>query len=41
MDDADLELKQIKEKIGEKFFSKYMRFFKNIAKNSSDAFKDS
>ena len=41
MDEADIELNQIKDKIGEKMFEKYMRFFKNVAKNSADALKDS
>ena len=41
MDEADIELNQIKDKIGEKLFSKYMRFFKNVAKNPNDAMKQS
>lgn len=41
MDEVDLELRQIKERIGDKLFSKYMRFFKNVAKNTNDALKES
>lgn len=41
MDEADIELNSIKDRIGEKLFSKYMRFFKNVAKNSNDALKES
>jgi hypothetical protein len=41
MDEADLDLRAIKIKIGEKRFNKFMRFFKNIAKNTQDALKES
>ncbi len=41
MDEGDLELKQIKEREGEKKYNKYMRFFKGVSKNSNNLLKDS
>jgi hypothetical protein len=41
LDEADLDLMAIQRKIGEKMYNKYMRFFKNVAKNTLDALKDS
>lgn len=41
MDEADLDLRQIKKRLGEKKYNKFMRFFKNVAKNTVDALKDS
>lgn len=41
MDEMDLDIRSIQIKIGEKKFNKFMRFFKNIAKNTQDALKDS
>lgn len=41
LDEGDLDLRQIKEKVGEKMYNKYMRFFKAVSKNTNDALKDS
>ena len=34
MDEVDLDLRAINMKIGDKRFNKFMRFFKNVAKNT-------
>jgi hypothetical protein len=41
MDEADLDLRAIRLKYGEKIYNKHLRFFKGIAKNTIDALKDS
>lgn len=41
MDEADLDLREIKQQLGDKKYGKLMRFFKNVAKNTVDALKDS
>jgi hypothetical protein len=41
MDDKDLEIKSIQNKIGDKMYNKFMRFFKGVAKNTKEALKDS
>ena len=41
MDEADLDLRTISNKLGEKKYNKLMRFFKALSKNNLDALKDS
>jgi hypothetical protein len=41
MDEADLDVRQIKINIGEKMYKKFIRFFKALAKNGLEASKDS
>jgi len=41
LDETDLDLRAILQKVGEKRYNKLMRCFKTIAKNTKDALKDS
>lgn len=41
MDGADLDLRAIQKRLGDKIYNKLMRFFKGIAKNTNDAIKES
>jgi hypothetical protein len=41
LDEADLDMRALKRKLGDKQFNKLIRFFKNLSKNVNDAFKDS
>jgi len=34
LDEADLDLRALKRQLGKKRFNKYLRFFKNVSKNS-------
>lgn len=41
MDEADLDLRALKRRLGDKLYNKLLRFFRNVSKNAGDVLKDS